>query len=314
MEKIIKRTMLFFTLFFFSWGSLSVAQQPPTSTQEDSLVNIRADLVTALVSVTDLQGNLINTLNKDDFEVLEDGVVQDISSFGRESTLPLNLVLLFDVSASVKPRLKFEQQAAIKFFKEVLRPVDRAALMSFNHDVTIEQDFTANIEVLTSAVRELKPKGGTALYDAIYLASQRLEKGNGRHAIVILSDGANTISRASLEKALRIAERADAVIYAIYTATRLPEEPGIVAGDKELEKICERMGGEVFFPKDLTSLDTIFSQLAALLRAQYAVSFYSKNEDRDGNYRTLKVNVKNPNFKIGSLKIRTRKGYYAPKD
>src|SRR5204863_9732012 len=134
------------------------------------------------------------------------------------------LVVLFDVSSSVKPRLKFEQQAAVKFFRSVLRPVDRAALFAFNHDVTIEQDFTSDTESLASAARDLKAKGGTALYDAIYLAAEKLEKGPGRHVIVIISDGSNTISRTTLETALRMAERSDAAIYGIYTATRLSSE------------------------------------------------------------------------------------------
>jgi Ca-activated chloride channel homolog len=308
----VKRSIIITLFCLFPLVALAAQQGTRTvpNPQEDSVVKVRTELITVLVSVTDPRGSLINTLNKDDFEVLENGVPQEISLFGREN-LPLHLVLLFDTSSSVKPRLKFEQQAAAKFFKDVLRPIDRAALYSFNHDVTVEQDFTSDLNALTSATRNLKAKGGTALYDAIYIAGERLEKGPGRHVIVIISDGSNTISRTTLETALRMAERADAAIYGIYTATRLDEDlgPGYVHGDQELQKICERTGGDVFFPKDLNDLDGVFSQLTSVLRAQYALSYYSKNEGHDGTYRSLKVNIKNPD-----LKVRTRKGYYAPKD
>lgn len=305
----MKRIAIAITLLLVS--NLLVAAQGPgkVTSQEDNIIRIRADLITVLVSVTDQRGNLVNTLKQDDFEVMENDVAQEMVSFGRENSLPLNLALLFDVSSSVKPRLKFEKDAAVKFFKSVLRPVDRAALLSFSHDITLEQDFTSDTEALARATRSLKAKGGTALYDAVFLAAEKLENGPGRHVIIIISDGANTISRTTLEAALRMTERADAVIYGIYTATRLTDEPGIVQGDQELTRICERTGGEVFFPKNLNELDEIFTQLGAILRAQYALSFYSKNDERDGSYRTIKVNVKNPD-----LKVRARKGYYARKD
>jgi Ca-activated chloride channel homolog len=283
---------------------------PTAPFQDDGIFKIRADLKTVLVSVTDSSGRLVNSLDKADFEIYENDLAQEIITFGRENTLPLQLVLLFDVSASVKPRLKFEQQAATKFFRAVVRPVDQAALFSFNHDVTVEKPFTNDIEALANATRSLKAKGGTALFDAIYLAAERLERVNGRRVIVVLSDGSNTISRTTMETALRRVESADAVIYGIYTAQRLTEtELGRIPGDKELEKICDRTGGEVFFPKNINDLDEQFIQLGAILRAQYALSYYSTNEKRDGTYRLTRISVKNP-----ELKVRARKGYYAPKD
>ncbi|MEW6729859.1 MAG: VWA domain-containing protein [Acidobacteriota bacterium] len=308
---MVKRSVSPLILLFLLFAVMAVAQRPTSTPQEESIIKIRADLITVLVSVTDQRGQLINSLGKDDFELIENSTTQEIVTFGRENSLPLQLVLLFDVSSSVKPRLKFEQQAATKFFKDILRPIDRAALLSFSHDVMVEQDFTSNVEALVNATRSLKAKGGTALYDAIYLAAQRLEKGPGRHVIVIISDGANTISKTTLESALRMTERADAAIYGIYTATRLLDErdPYVIHGDQELQQICERTGGEVFFPNNINDLNDIFAQLAAVLRAQYALSYYSKNDQRDGTYRTLKINVKDAN-----LKVRTRKGYYAPKD
>ncbi|KAF0249308.1 MAG: uncharacterized protein FD167_1292 [bacterium] len=320
----MKKRLLFLTAFFamLCWLTFnSLAQnvkplvqddkqpnsKPPKSTQDDNVVRIKTELVTVLVSVTDQKGNLISNLSKDDFELSENNIPQEVFAVAKENTAPLRLVVLFDTSVSVKPKIKFQQQAATKFFKSVLRPVDQASLLSFNHDVVIEKGFTSDTEALADAARSLKAKGGTALYDAIYLASQQLEKVSGRRVIVIISDGANVISRTTLDTALKITERADVVIYGIYTATRL-EEFGVVAGDKELEKICERTGGEVFFPNDINDLDESFNRLAAVVRAQYALTFYPSNE-QNGNYRALKVNVKNP-----GLKVKARKGYYASQD
>ncbi len=320
----MKKRLLFLTAFFamFCWLTFSSLAQnvkplvqddkqpnskPPKSTQDDNVVRIKTELVTVLVSVTDQKGNLVSNLSKEDFELSENNIAQEVFAVAKENTAPLRLVVLFDTSVSVKPKIKFQQQAATKFFKSVLRPVDQAALLSFNHDVVIEKGFTSDTEALADAARSLKAKGSTALYDAIYLASQQLEKVSGRRVIVIISDGANVISRTTLDTALKMAERADAVIYAIYTATRL-EEFGVVAGDKELEKICERTGGEVFFPNNINDLDESFSRLAAVVRAQYALTFYPSNEQQ-GNYRALKVNVKKPD-----LKVKARKGYYASQD
>lgn len=321
---MLKRLILLLTIFGCFSGLASLAQnvkpftqddkeeKKTTKPQDDSVVKVKTELVTVLVSVTDQKGNLVNNLSKDDFELLENTIPQEIFTVARENTAPLRLIVLFDTSVSVKPKIKFQQQAATKFFRSVLRPVDRAALLSFNHDVRIEQDFTSDVEALLKASRSLKAKGGTALYDAIYLAAQQLEKVAGRRVIVIISDGSNVISKTTLETALRLTERADAVIYGIYTATKLDEE-GATLGDKELEKICERTGGEVFFPKDINDLDDSFSRLAAVVRAQYVLTFYPANEQNNEqtsvNYRALKVNVKNPD-----LKVRARKGYYASKD
>ncbi len=321
---MLKRLILLLIIFGCFSGLASLAQnvkpftqddkeeKKATKSQDDSVVKVKTELVTVLVSVTDQKGNLVNNLAKDDFELLENTIPQEIFTVARENTAPLRLIVLFDTSVSVKPKIKFQQQAATKFFKSVLRPVDRAALLSFNHDVRIEQDFTSDVEALLKASRSLKAKGGTALYDAIYLAAQQLEKVAGRRVIVVISDGSNVISKTTLETALRLTERADAVIYGIYTATKLDEE-GATLGDKELEKICERTGGEVFFPKDINDLDDSFSRLAAVVRAQYVLTFYPANEQNNEqttvNYRALKVNVKNPD-----LKVRARKGYYASKD
>ncbi|MBK7994160.1 MAG: VWA domain-containing protein [Blastocatellia bacterium] len=321
---MLKRLILLLVIFGCFSGLASLAQNVKPFTQDDkeekkavkpqddSVVKVKTELVTVLVSVTDQKGNLVNNLAKDDFELLENTIPQEIFTVARENTAPLRLIVLFDTSVSVKPKIKFQQQAATKFFKSVLRPVDRAALLSFNHDVRIEQDFTSDVEALLKASRSLKAKGGTALYDAIYLAAQQLEKVSGRRVIVVISDGSNVISKTTLETALRLTERADAVIYGIYTATKLDEE-GATLGDKELEKICERTGGEVFFPKDINDLDDSFARLAAVVRAQYVLTFYPANEQNNEqttvNYRALKVNVKNPD-----LKVRARKGYYASKD
>lgn len=313
---MIKRLLVLTSCIIFLLSLSTLAQntkptaKPTTnSQQEENILKVKTELVTVLVSVTDQKGNLVNNLTKNDFELLDNNIPQEIVTLAKENTAPLRLVVLFDTSSSVKPKLKFQQQAATKFFKSVLRPIDQAALMSFNHDVMVEQDFTSDTEALLNATKSLKTKGTTALYDAIYLASKQLTKVTGRHVIVIISDGSNIVSKITLDAALKMAERVDAVIYGIYTAVRT-DEFGVSPGDKELEKICERTGGEVFFPKDVTDLDEGFARLTSILRAQYALAFYPNSEEqRDGNYRLLKVNLKEP-----GLKIKARKGYYAAKD
>ena len=261
-------------------------------------------------------------MQRDDFEVLEDGVPQEIANFARDADQPLNLVMLFDCSLSVTQKFGFEKRAASKFFERVMRPQDRAAIFSVSTDVAVAQEFTNKIPLLTQAIKQLKAGGATSLYDGVYLASEYLKNAKGRRVIVIVSDGGDTTSQKGLLAALGQAQLADVLVYSVYTGNfGGSQNLRDLAGERALETFANETGAELYRPRatpgtqgddtdeqSLKEFDLAFVSLAEQLRTQFILGFFSSNETRDGAYRKLTVRVKRPGYKA-----RARAGYYAPK-
>ncbi|HWQ34644.1 MAG TPA: VWA domain-containing protein [Blastocatellia bacterium] len=296
---------------------------PQKRDPDDPPVRINSDLVTLVATVAPPAGAKAGALTRDDFEVLEDGVKQELSDFARDPDVELRMVMLFDTSSSIAQRLRFEQRAAARFFERVMREQDQAALFSVATDVTVLQDFTSKTSLLTRAVKLMRAKGATSLYDAIWLASEYLKPTRGRHIIVLVTDGGDTTSSRDLKSALAAAHDADAVIYAIFTgnlSTSLNVQD--LAAERALAALTTETGGEVYRPRinpeatdeqiddqSIRELDGVFERLAEQMRTQYLLGFYSTNEARDGKFRKLAVRVKKPGYTV-----RARSGYYAPKE
>jgi VWFA-related protein len=287
--------------------------QKPKSTEDDqTTLKVRVDLVNVLFTVTDNTGRLITTLGKDDVLVEEDGKKQEISYFSKEVTLPLTLAILVDSSPSVEPVLGLEKQTATEFLQSVLRKNDLALIMNFDRGVSLLQDFTADIRRLEKAINSISIGGGTSVHDAVFLAcDEKLKQETGRKAIILISDGADTTSKLKMKEAVESAQRADVIIYAISNRTRggFRLGPGGFEGDDgTLKKYAETTGGRAFFPSKPQDFKTAFDAIQEELRSQYSLAYRSSNQAKDGTYRTLKVAV--PNQK--GLKVRAKKGYYAP--
>ncbi len=270
-------------------------------------VVVRADYVTVLTAVQDMTGTPVGNLSNEDFELYEDGQLQTLTRVGRQDDQPLRLAMLLDISASVRNRLRFQQEAALDFFRRVLQPKDRAAFYAFNHDVYLRQDLTADLAALESAVRGVEARGATALYDAIFIAARRLEHEPGRRVIVVVSDGQNTVSRVTRERAIEEVNRTDAVVFGICPVIRTAYDDFLAPPDNDFELLCRQTGGRVFLVTSLPELAAGFAQLESELRAQYVLSYYSSNEARDGKFRQIEVRVKRP-----GVVVRARRGYYAP--
>jgi Ca-activated chloride channel homolog len=292
------------------------------SQPKEEAIRINSDLVTVLTTVIPPVGRKPSDLQQADFEILEDGVPQEISNFARESEAPLRLVMLFDTSLSINPRLNFEKKAAAKFFERIMRPQDQAAIFSFSTDVEVLQEFTSRVSLLVQATRQLKAQGATSLYDGVYLAADYLRPAQGRRVIVLVTDGGDTTSSKTLKVALQQVQGVDAVIYAVYTGGIWNSQNlRDLAAERALAALSKETGGEVYHPKLPTNdedmhddeqaikeLDAAFLKLADELRTQYILGFYSNNEARDGRFRKLEVRTKQPGFVV-----RARAGYYAPK-
>ena len=231
-----------------------------------------------------------------------------IRSFRRETDLPLQIGLLIDASNSIRDRFKFEQESAIEFLIETIRPRhDQAFVIGFDQNPELTQDFTDNMELLSHGVRMLHPGGGTALFDALYYASRDklLKSSQGdsvRRAIILVTDGDDNASHVTREEAIEMAQRADVIVYTI--STNFPDGG---PGDKVLQRISDATGGRSYQPFQLSDVANAFVQIQEDLRSQYALSYHPPKFAKDGRYRTIEITANRR-----GLKVRSRSGYYAP--
>jgi len=279
----------------------------------DAVTTIRATTneVNVVFTVTDKHGKRVTDLKQNDFKVVDDNKPpEQIRSFHAETNLPLQVGLLIDASNSVRDRFKFEQESAIEFLNQTVRPrYDHAFVIGFDATPEVTQDFTDNTELLAHGVHELRPGGGTALYDAVYYACRdkllKASKGTPvRRAIILLSDGEDNLSHVTREEAIEMAQRAEAIIYTI--STNVSGTKG--AGDKVLERIADATGGRPFFPFQIRDVVNAFAEIQEELRSQYAVSYKPADFKADGHYRTIEI-VANDRK---NFRVRARRGYYAP--
>jgi Ca-activated chloride channel family protein len=313
------------SLTSLAMGQKSKPQPSPTPTpdlgQEKEIVNIRR--VRLPITVTDKKGQFVTGLTAKDFLVFEDKVPQQIDSFTSEenNSLPLYVAVLMDTSPSTAGKLKFEQESAMNFIQTVVRPrKDRVLFATFDDQVTLRQDFTDRLELLDRAVFAIKKTGSqTALYDAIWqFCDEKMRSAQGRRALVIITDGDDTYSRADINDAIDIAQRTETTIFAISTKAGLSGSvPGVESGtvkdkgDKGLERLCDETGGMAFFTGDMLALERSFTKIARELRSQYLITYKPINDRYDGSYRRVEVR-----FSSGreNMKLRTKRGYKAVAD
>jgi Ca-activated chloride channel family protein len=306
MKRICVLAPLFCALAGFAWAQ----SQPPAAIDPQSRITLEVTRVNVLYTVSDKKGRFVTNLEKDDFDVAENKKVQKILEFTAESDLPLRLALLIDTSNSIRDRFKFEQEASIEFLNSLLRPADKAMIVSFDTAAEMVSDLTNDQEKLIKAIRSLRPGGGTALYDAVFNAcKERLMMDQPRHkfrrAIVILSDGDDNQSRYSRDQALEMAQKADVVVYTISTnISRIQTD-----GDKILKYFAQETGGLALFPFKVQDLAQSFENISNELRSQYNLLYRPEPLKADGLYHTIDIKVRGRK----DLVVRARKGYYAPR-
>jgi VWFA-related protein len=278
---------------------------------EDTRIILDVTRVNMLFTVTDKKGRFVTDLTRDDFEIVEGTRSQKIQEFAAETDLPLRLGILIDTSNSIRERFKFEQEAAISFIGSVVRPhQDKAMVVSFDTSAELVADLTGDVDTLSKGVRNLRPGGGTAFYDAVYFACrEKLQQDQPRHkfrrALVVLTDGEDTQSRYSRDQALEMAQKADVVIYAISTnISRIPTD-----GDKVLRYFSRETGGQAFFPFKVDDLEQSFENIANELRHQYNLFYRPEPLKADGQFHEVTLKVKGRK----DLVVRARRGYYAPR-
>ncbi len=283
-----------------------------------------------LFTVFNRRQKLVTDLEKTNFRVLEDGKQQEIRYFSRQTDLPLRVGMLLDTSNSIRDRMKFEQEAAIDFLYSVIRrKKDQAFLMTFDNEPSVIQRFTDDVGVLRDAIMRQRAGGGTALYDAIYVACHD-HLGNPprpagdvppdlRRVLVVISDGDDNLSTRSRSEAVEMALGAGVVIYAISTSTQwvTPSEETDAnkrvsrkyhkdEGDRALEQLAQETGGRAFFPYRVDDLAQSFLDIGDELRSQYSLAYIPTNKAVDGRFREIRIEVDRK-----GLQVRHRKGYHA---
>ena len=287
---------------------LRMVGQEPGEKARIALDVIRVDI---LFTVTDKRGRFITGLTRKDFEVMEGTHPQSILGFAAQTDMPLRMAVLLDSSNSVRERFHFIQEAAIEFIGAVLRPrVDRVTVLSFDTSVEQVSESIDELGTLANAIRNLRPGRGTCLYDGIYsacrdkLGAEKPRYGL-RRAVVVLSDGEDNQSHATRDQALEMAQKSDAVIYAVSTNPTGTE----THGDKVLKYFAQETGGLAFFPFRTEDLGKSFENLAKEIRHQYNLYYRPEPLRTDGQFHPIKLQVKGRK----DLVVRARKGYYAPK-
>jgi VWFA-related protein len=303
-------------------------QQVPESQRP---LKVQTALVNLFVTVRDKDHAILTNLKQEDFRIFEDNVEQKVAFFSKEVNLPITLAILVDTSGSQQHLLLAEQDTASRFVHEVLHKNDEAMVMSFDTDVDLLADFTEDTSILERAIRKTvinvdaagaggtagtvpsgSGGGGTAFYDAIYLAAHdKLTSEAGRKAIIALTDAEDNDSKLSLQDAAESAQRADAVVHILLLAE--PEEyfrAGMGYGGADAAKrLADDTGGRVIAVRSEKSLEKAFDELTQELRSQYVLGYYPTNTKHDGNFRKIKVEVARPD-----ARVLTRRGYYAPTD
>ncbi len=283
-------------------------QQPGGSSPDGYRLTVDVNLASVLATVTTPEGALVTDLQQEDFQVLESGQLQTITAFGRERDQPLRLSLLFDSSVSIATEMTVEREAAVEFLRSILRPVDRVSVFQVSEDVDELVRSENRIEKIAAAIRSIKPRGGTSLYDAFYLAAERMSSAQARKVILVVSDGTDTTSQTLLKDCLKMCQNAEVLIYALVVQP-IKSEPGRnLGGEHAMIYLSEKTGGRFF---KVISPESYRSSLAAIsqeLRTQYYFAWYSRNRSGEEEFRKIEIKVSRPN-----CKVRAREGYYTRK-
>jgi VWFA-related protein len=322
-----KRTYILLGTVVWALTSLPASgQQNPEQTPPATL-KVSTEVVNVYAVVADKKKHLIADLNKDDFEVQEDGAPQQIRYFSRETDTPLTMGIMVDTSPSQGRVLGVEQEQADAFLHQVLRPKDLAFVLHFDVDIELVQDFTADQKLLARAIDGTVINGGghgvmpgpfptsdaggaTHLYDAVYLASNELLRNEvGRKVLILLTDGEDQGSKVKLETALEAAQKSDVINYAVDIVDR--PFYGIrsigFSGDSVLRKLSDDTGGRVIQVNKTKDTAAAFQEIANELRTQYLIGYTPTNTKHDGAFRKIRVQVHNSDYKV-----QARRGYYAP--
>lgn len=294
---------------------VSVEGEAPAST---TTFRSGVDLVALNVVVTDAQKRLIANLAASDFAVFEDGVQQDVTYFA-SSHVPLDLALLLDTSASMSDKMTTMQEAALGFVS-TLRPGDRVSIVDIKESVKVLHPLSGDIDAAREAIRSTAARGGTGLYNGVYMTLKdlvRSRRGSDevrRQAIAVLSDGDDTASLVSFDDVMDTAKESGVAIYTILLRSPVDirqaaerGHPYLSNSEYSMKALAQETGARAFFPVAISELAGIYDTIAEELAGQYSLGYSSKNAMRNGTYRRVTVKL----AQYPNAQARTRAGYVA---
>lgn len=289
--------------------------QPPQQTQEapEETIRVSSNLIPVAASVVNARGGgAISDLKLEDFELHVDGKKREINGFTRAET-PVRMAFLFDNSGSLNANRDFERKAAAAFFRRVMRPKDSAALYAVSTDSELIQPLTGNVNELERSIKKIGwPSGGTALLDAVSQTAKYLRPQSGRRVIVIISDGADTLSKMNFNDMLRDVQAADCQVYAVRTTGHVENANSRdLTGERRLLSLAEQTGGAMYSPKSPDELEAAFASIAADLAAQYVLNYYAAEEEgwqEEARFHPIELKIP----ARPEARVRFRKGYYTP--
>jgi Ca-activated chloride channel homolog len=294
-----------------------VERRAPQNQDKDQVPTLRLEsrLVNLPLNVVDEKGVPVAGLGRDDFEILEDGKVQKIAIFEKEAVAPLSIVLSIDASESVLRDERLEKDAAKHFLRALIREQDEVELMDFADTVREVVPFTNQVKRVEAGLNELQHGSDTALYDAIYLASDVLAKTKGdasrRRVMVLITDGGDTVKRGSLyTQALEEAQRAGAMVYSIIIVPVWADAGRNTGGEHALIQMANDTGGKYYYVVEPKDLEPAFRKVSEDLRTQYLLGYYAPQEGKDNSLRKIRVRMKDPALEA-RYKLRYRTAYYS---
>ncbi len=293
----------------------SPKQQTTTdnSDQPSTTFKVNVKLVNVFTTVTNSGGAPVSSLKEEDFQVFEDGKLQKIAVFHRESELPLSIVVAVDTSLSTRGDQKLELESARRFAHAILRPIDGLSLFQFSEIVDQVTPFTADVRVIDRGINHIRSGAATALYDTLYLGSEALQQRRGRKVMVVITDGGDTVSQISYQQAVRAAQEAEVILYSIIIVPIESSAGRDIGGEHALVQLSRDTGGKYFYASGLEQLDAAFRLISDELRTQYLIAYYPSTRLSDSDFRRIDIKI-DPATKDypdpAELQVRHRTGYY----
>lgn len=294
------------------WAGSTSPARPAAPQDDGTTFKVDVKLVNVFVTVTDEHGAPVSGLQKENFQLVEDDQPQKISVFTKESELPLSIVLDVDTSLSTRKDLPLELNSARRFAHAILRPVDALSVYGFNEVVDEAVSFTSDLKTIDQGISHLHLGAATALYDAIYVGSESLEKRQGRKVMVVITDGGDTVSKTDYQDALRAAQISEAIVYSIIVVPIEASAGRDTGGEHALIQLSEDTGGKYFYATTIAQLDKAFQAISDELRTQYLLAYYPAQRLSDSDFRRIQVRLSGVSGAT-EYKTRHRTGYYTSK-
>ena len=295
-----------------AFAQAPIERQPPG--QPVATLHAEARLVNVALNVTDAQGVPVSGFHKEDFEILEDNKPQATAIFETETKTPLSVVLAIDTSESTLRNERLEKDAAKKFVRALLRPQDEFDVFEFSDSVRELVSFTNDVKRIDDGLSDLHHGDATALYDAIYLASQRLGEtsaANGRRRVLVLiTDGGDTVKGVRYTQAIEQAQRSGVMVYSHIIVPIWADAGRDTGGEHALIQMGMDTGGKYYYVEDAKDLSPALAKVSDDLRTQYLLGYYAPTRDRDTSFRSITIRMKDPALR-DKYTLRYRTGYYA---